>query len=565
MEIAAELNRDSQAAAATATRRVVGRPFPKGVSGNPAGRPRKAVTGAAARKIVRGSIHEMVRAAAFATVEVEIDGELAEVTALEAGMRQVAMQAAAGDRLALLALTRLLAAAERDPAASSTNSAQAEAFAEAGNRPAHAEIEAAETYKRAWGIVLESAKTWNTEAPVPAPHPDTIVIDRDHGVVRNADGSPAAVPSLDPLIAYYRKEYEALRIRLEELRLPRAQRPEATRRWVRVDGLVERLRKVLPEAHRLPPLLPPEEPFKDFADALEANYRRTVFFSDGFPEAETAPDAPVPETEAEPELAPSPGPKPEPEPAQASEPAEPPAPVDEEAIACRDICARAVTAAGGTSHWVNPPGAEEAATEAGLRRWLAALNDAWDRIEYIWGSSRLEAHRMKLERQQKQVERARAVVEQGLAAWEARQAARGPGAGGDGAGAAAVADDPPDEDGPDADEARAYVRICTEALELAKGACLDVRSPKPSPHLVMVTADGGVGWHGADGPDEAPTMANLRRWPARLEALAAELEAAIGRTVCPGELVRLRSGRRLVERMREIVEDGVATWDSGAG
>lgn len=545
MEIAAQLNRHGEAPDGTAAKRVVGRPFTKGASGNAKGRPRKAVTAADARRITRASIHEMVRAAAFAPVQVEIDGELAEITALEAGLRQVAMQAAGGDRLALLALTRLLASTTGAAAAEgSAREDGAETEIETDEPRVDPEFALAATYKQGWSEVLDFCRRGKEPVPEPVPHPDTIQLDEATGTVRFTEQPPPEGLSLDPLAAFYRELHDGVRNRLEELHLPTDLRPAQTRRWYEGSLLLDQLYQLVPEQHRLPPLMPSTLEM-DWVEGLEEGSRRCDLFMFGHPEvrAAAAMAAPAATTEAAPE------------PEEAPDPAPPPSPADEEATACRDICARALAAAGGASHWVRPPLPDQAATGAGLRNWLAALNDAWDQIEYAWASTGLIDHRRKLEAQQKRVAQARAIVEQGLAAWEARQAASGRD------DAVAAADDPPDEDSPGPDEARAYVRICTEALELATGACLNVQAPKPSPHLVVIGSDGGVGWHGDTGPGDGPTMANLRRWPARLAAVAAELDAAIGRTTCPGELVRLRSGRRIVERMQEIVEDGVAEWE----
>lgn len=530
MEFAASLNR-----AGTAHGRVVGKPFAKGRSGNPAGRPRKPKAVAEVRKVLRGSVHEMVRAAAFAPVQIEIDGELAEITALEAGMREVAMQAARGDRLALLALTRLLASTAGEV---EEETAPAEPVA-----VVTPEIEMAEAYKHGWSMVAECNRIWRETLPLPVQHPDTIEIDRSNGEVRLSGGQRAEALSLDGLIALYRELHAGLCTRLDELRQPKDIRPKATREWIAVANLIEQLEPWLPAEHHLPPLLPRIDAFAmDPIDMMEAANQRSLLFCDGFPEANAA-SAPA-------DREPAPGGMAEPEPAPAPvETEEPPTPESVETAACRGICTGALAAAGGTS----VPQPEDASTIAGLRDWLATLNSEWDRLEYDWACTRLQTVRDALERRQQQVGRARTVVAQGPAAWDREHPPE--------TDAAAA----PDETTPSWEraEAEAYVRIWRQAMEGTEGSFFDLRTPKPSPHLVGF-AQSGAECHGELGPCDGPTIANLRRWPARLAAIEAELAADIRAERDPGVLVPLRSRRRMAERAREVVEAALAEWDAAA-
>lgn len=531
MELAASLNRAGTAEAPPDVR-IVGKPFAKGRSGNPAGRPRKPKAMAEVRKILRGSIHEMVRAAAFAPVRVEIDGELAEITALEAGMREVAMQAARGDRLALLALTRLLAATADEVAVADP----------APVEPAAAvitpEIEIAESYKQGWSVVAECNRRLREALPLPLPHPDTIEIDRAKGEVRFTAGQPTEPLSLEGLIALYRELHEGLRARIEELRLPRDRRPKPTQEWSKIDSLIERLERWLPAQHHLPPPLPRiDRSGMDLADMLEAGYQRSLLFNDGFPEANAAAE----QADEEPARGAAEF-KPAPAPAEADPP---PAPESEETAACRDIRTRALAAAGGTG----VPQPEDDSTIAGLRCWLATLNREWDRLEYDWACTRLQTVRDALERRQQQVGRARTVVEQGLAAWDREHPPE-----------ADAAEAPPSWDRA---EAEAYVRIWRRAMEGTEGSFFNLRTPRPSPHLVVI-AGGGADCHGELAPGDSPTIANLRRWPARLAEIEAELAADLRAERDPGVLVQLRSRRRMAERARTVVEEGLAEWEAAA-
>lgn len=395
-----------------------GRPFPKGQSGNPAGRPPRAVP-AEVLKVRRGSIHEMVRAAALAPVQIEIGDGIAEVSALEAAARALAMQAAGGDRMALVTLTRLMTSTKRD------------AGTDEGTTLMTPEVATAENYKRAWTAVLRTAGDRNVGLPVPVPHPDEIVIDRPAGVVGFTKGPPPERLSFDTLIAAYRELRAAMRVRLEELRLPADQRPEATRDWYAVAATIDEIDQQIRKRHRMRPLLPViDHVDMELTDALDAYAERAQLFRDGYPE-------------------------PEPN----SQTAE--APVEAPSIA---------------------------------------------------------------------------------------ETAPGP-------------SEEPDEPAASAEEATAYRDICTRALDLARGSYFDVRAPRPSPHLVIVDSQ-GVACHGTLGPDEGPTIANLRPWPARLRTIMTETEATIGRTDCPGTLVRLRDRRRFLREMCAVVEEGIADWDA---
>lgn len=404
-----------------------GVPFPKGQSGNPAGRPPKPAN---VLKVRRASVHEMVRAGALAAVRIEVEGGVVEVTALEAAVREVALQAAAGDRLALVTLSRLMASTER--------------HAPAREEPGFTtpEVEAAEAYKHAWTAVLRVANGRDTGLPMPVPHPDEIAIDRASALVGFTKGPPAERLSLEPLVAAYHALRAALRERLGELELPPGERPEATRDWHAVADTVDEIDRQLRRRYRRRPMLPEiDTDAMDLAEALAAHADRARLF-EGAPAVELV-EAPV-------ETAP--------EPVKAS-----------------------------------PPVAEAAIEEAGT----AATDAPAERSE--------------------------------------------------------------------AAEARAYVRICGQAMALAAGSYFDVQPPKPLPSQVHVDGLGRVACTPAPGPDDGPTLANLRRWPERLEAITQELDVAIARTECAGELVRLRCRRRMIGAMRDVVVDGVADWDAGGG
>lgn len=413
-----------------------GVPFPKGRSGNPAGRPPRPAN---VLKVRRASVHEMVRAGALAAVRIEVEGGVVEVSALEAAVREVALQAAAGDRLALVTLSRLMASTER----------QAPVREETGFTTP--EVEVAEAYKHAWTAVLSVADGRDTGLPMPVPHPAEIAIDRASALVGFTKGPPAERLSLEPLVAAYHALRAALRERLGELELPPGERPEATRDWHAVADTIDEIDRQLRRRYRRRPMLPEiDTDAMDLAEALAAHADRAALFEG--PLAVEPVAAPV-------EAAPEPG--------EAS-----------------------------------PP---EAETAAAPQQAEAAIEEA------------------------------------GTAATDA-PAGR-----------------------PEAAEARAYVRICEQAMALAAGSYFDVQPPKPLPSQVHIDGLGRVACTATPGPDGGPTLANLRRWPERLEAITQELDLAIARTECAGELVRLRCRRRMVGAMRDVVVDGVADWDSGGG
>jgi hypothetical protein len=102
---------------------VVGRPWRKGQSGNPAGRPpRPKASGAPGDRLIGADepTRSMILAEAYSMIRFTEDGELYEMPANQAVFRALTRMAMSGNRLALARWTRIVREAEREQRAAQT-------------------------------------------------------------------------------------------------------------------------------------------------------------------------------------------------------------------------------------------------------------------------------------------------------------------------------------------------------------------------------------------------------------------------------------------------------------
>ena len=191
MDIAEHLNRPGTVPPATGTR------FRKGQSGNPKGRPRKVAPVDDPRPChAEASMYEMVRGEAYRPVRVRNGRRSVEMSAICAGLREMSLKAAKGNRLALSALMQLMLQTE------ALEAKRAEASPVRRSEPTP-EVAAAEEYKDVWSRVLVEAAGIGATLDPPGPHPDEVTIARVGGTVSWPGSVPGETLSLNGLAAMH--------------------------------------------------------------------------------------------------------------------------------------------------------------------------------------------------------------------------------------------------------------------------------------------------------------------------------------------------------------------------
>ena len=194
MEIGEQLNRAGTASPGNAATR-----FTKGKSGNPKGRPRKVEPIDDPRAgFSTAPWQELARAAAYRPVRVRTDEGTVDMSAIEAGYRELSLKAARGDRQALTALTQLMVRADA-PASPAKPAQAATRGRSAGQEPIIPAIAAAEEYKAVWTRILLDAAEVRAVIEPPVPHPDAILIARVQGSVFWPGATPGETLSLNSL------------------------------------------------------------------------------------------------------------------------------------------------------------------------------------------------------------------------------------------------------------------------------------------------------------------------------------------------------------------------------
>lgn len=169
----------------------IGRPFPKGVSGNPKGRPRK--TRALVATKIEGKpgigyedkVKELAIKEAYRPIVIREGNRVEKIPIAQAILRKIAVSAANGNVRAQQEFLKLLVGAEAD------------------RRMATMELlKAVVDYKEYYNRVLEERERTGTSGPEPFPHPHDLNIDWRTGEVRlDGPASPEQKAASDELHA----------------------------------------------------------------------------------------------------------------------------------------------------------------------------------------------------------------------------------------------------------------------------------------------------------------------------------------------------------------------------
>lgn len=175
--------------------------FRKGQSGNPRGSARVTPTVALVPRLPADTMHEMVLAEANRMVRVRVGRRRVDIPAMQAAFREVTMQAATGDRLAMEAMARLVRRAQKQ-APTAPAAAPLPLPARLPREPAGA-MEAAAEYKRVWTDLLRAAARGGVAVAAPVPHPDAVTIGYVAGTASWPGAEDGEMLSLDGLSAMH--------------------------------------------------------------------------------------------------------------------------------------------------------------------------------------------------------------------------------------------------------------------------------------------------------------------------------------------------------------------------
>lgn len=140
--------------------------FRRGASGNPRGRPRKQAQVNPIPRLNEERLKTIVLEEAYRTISVRDGERMIEISVIQATIRNLALNAAKGERRAQKLFTDLLSVVERQ------------------NKALHDQyLEAAIEYKVEWEKELRRREVLGIDGPEPLPHPDHIVVDMRTGEV----------------------------------------------------------------------------------------------------------------------------------------------------------------------------------------------------------------------------------------------------------------------------------------------------------------------------------------------------------------------------------------------
>lgn len=174
--------------------------FRKGQSGNPRGSARVEPSARLVPRLHADTLHEMVLAEANRMVRVRVGRRRVEIPAMQAALREAALQAAKGDRLAMEAMARLVRRAQKH-----APTAPAAALPARPRLPFEPEgpMEAAAEYKRIWTDILRGADRGGVTIAPPVPHPDAVTIGYVAGTASWPGAEEGEMLSLDGLSAMH--------------------------------------------------------------------------------------------------------------------------------------------------------------------------------------------------------------------------------------------------------------------------------------------------------------------------------------------------------------------------